>query len=98
VMTLALDLKTCAYLLDVEEPKLRSSVERGEIRGLKLGNEWRISIFELARVLETSPDEILEYLEDIALAKMIQEVEEDESFTPEEGRSVYETYLHGEKD
>ena len=96
-MALAFDLKTCASMLNVEESKLKASVERGEIQASFLGKEWRVSIFELARILRTSTEEVLEYLEDMVLAEMIQEVEGEESFTPEEGRAVYKAYLHGEK-
>ena len=92
-MALAFDLKTCASMLNVEESKLKDSVERGEIQASKLGKEWRVSIFELARILGTSSEEVLEYLEDMVLAEMIQEVEGEESFTPEEGRAVYEVYI-----
>jgi hypothetical protein len=84
-------------MLNIEVSKLKDSVEHGEIRASFLGKEWRISIFELARILRTSAEEVQEYIEDTVLAEMIQEVEGEESFTPEEGRAVYEEYLHGEK-
>jgi hypothetical protein len=97
IMTLAFDLKTCASMLNIGESELKDSVERGEIQASRLGKEWRVSIFELARILRTSTDELIEYLEDMVLAEMIQKVEGEESFTPGEGRSVYEAYIHGEK-
>ena len=97
VMALAFDLKTCASMLNIGESELKDSVERGEIQASRLGKEWRVSIFELSRILRTSPDELIEYLEDMVLAEMIQKVEGEESFTPEEGRAVYEAYIPGEK-
>lgn len=95
MMALAFDLNTCASVLNIEEAKLKDSVERGEIQASKFGEEWRASIFELASILRTSVEEVIEYLEDMILAEMIQKVEGEESFTPEEGRTVYEEYLHG---
>ncbi|MBM3236560.1 hypothetical protein FJZ31_09710 [Candidatus Poribacteria bacterium] len=59
-------------------------------------NEWfRWGSFANSKTVEVEED--LEYLEDMVLAEMIQEVEGEESFTPEEGRAIYEVYSRGEK-
>jgi len=44
-------------------------------------------------LLSVTPDELLEYLEDFYLAEKIEEVDVDESYSPEEGWHIYEQYL-----
>jgi hypothetical protein len=85
-------------LLNVDEPALRTSLERGEIRGMRIGENWRVSLFEIARLLGTTVQELLEYVEDFGLAQAIQEVEEDETYAPAEGRPLYEGYLQGTRE
>ena len=93
---LAVPVDTCAELLNVDEGRLLTCLERGEIRGVRVGDQWRVSLFELARLLGTSAQELLEFLEDFGLARAIEEVEEDEHYAPAEGRMVYERYLRSE--
>lgn len=93
MMPLALDIETSAQLLNIESRKLEEILQKREIEGIRIGNEWRLSIFVLSKLLNTSPDEILEYLEDFHLAQRIQEVEGEAFYSPEEGRKEYEKIL-----
>jgi len=58
-----------------------------------LDDQWRVSIFTLARLLDTTPEVLLELVEDYVLDQMIEEVEDDEWFEGQEGRGVYQGYL-----
>jgi hypothetical protein len=59
MVALAVGVETCAALLSVESQTLRGCLERGEVRGVRLGEEWRVSLFEVARLLSTSVPELL---------------------------------------
>ncbi|MCK4791224.1 MAG: hypothetical protein KAV87_46255 [Desulfobacteraceae bacterium] len=97
MMPLALDVETSAQLLNIESKTLEQLLQKREIVGIRIGDEWRVSIFVLCKILNTSADEILEYLEDLYLAERIEEVESEPSYTPEEGRKEYEKILLQEK-
>ena len=69
-------------------------LKREQIRGvLRLNDQWQVSIFTLAGLLNTSPGDLLELMEDYALGEMIEEVEGDELFEGQEGWQVYQSYL-----
>jgi len=93
MIPLTLDLEASASILGYEPEVLLHSLERGEIRGIKLDGQWRMSVFVLAEILGTSVESLLEFLEDYFLAEKIEEVRDDEFFEPEEGRKVYESFL-----
>lgn len=93
---LALNLKTSAELLNVTPGILQERVEKKEIAGLKIGDEYRLSIFVLSRLLNTAPEILLEFIEDSLFAQEIEEVEGDELYTPEEGKKVYQQFLKRE--
>jgi len=93
MVALAVGVDRCAALLRVGASTLRQSLERGEVRGMRLGNEWRVSLFEIARLLGTSVGELLEVAEDIGLAGAIYEVEGEERLSAAEGRAVYDQHL-----
>ncbi len=94
---LALNIETSAEILNIAPEGLRQAIDEKEITATKIGDEWRISIFILSELLSVTPDELLEYLEDFYLAKKIEEVDLDESYSPEEGQSIYEQYLNEEE-
>lgn len=94
---LALNIETSAEILNIAPEGLRQAIDEKEITATKIGDEWRISIFILSELLSVTPDELLEYLEDFYLAEKIEEVDADESYSPEEGRSIYEQYLNEAK-
>ena len=80
---LALDIETCAQLLNMESKTLVETLQKREIEGIKIGNEWRLSVFVLSKILNTTPDEVLEYLEDFYLDQRIEEVEDEPSYSLE---------------
>jgi hypothetical protein len=95
---LTMDLKSSAELLGAEPEAFLEFVKRERLEGvIKLDGGWRVSIFTLARLLNTTPDALLELIEDYALGQMIEEVADDELFEAEEGWQVYQSYLAGEK-
>ncbi|MFQ6043547.1 MAG: hypothetical protein ACE5PV_22060 [Candidatus Poribacteria bacterium] len=97
MLPLALDIENSAEMLNIAPEGLRQAIDRKEITATKVGDECRISIFVLSELLSVTPDELLEYLEDFHLAEKIEEVDADESYSPEEGRRIYEQYLNEEE-
>ncbi|MGB3491370.1 MAG: hypothetical protein WBA57_01490 [Elainellaceae cyanobacterium] len=55
-----------------------------------------MSVFTLAYLLNTTPEVLMDWLEDEALAEMIEEVDGDECYEGDEGRRVYESLVAGE--
>jgi hypothetical protein len=97
MLPLALDIENSAEMLNIAPEGLRQAIDKKEITATKIGDECRISIFVLSELLSVTPDELLEYLEDFHLAERIEEVDADESYSPEEGRRIYEQYLNEEE-
>jgi len=94
MIQLTMDLKSSAQALGTEPETFLKFITREQIRGiLKLDDQWRVSIFTLAGLLNTSPGALLELMEDYALGEMIEEVEGDELFEGQEGWQVYQSYL-----
>ncbi|MBU1152844.1 helix-turn-helix domain-containing protein [bacterium] len=98
MIPLAFDLKSSAELLSVKPKTLKELIEKREIEGIKIGGEYRLSIFILSKLLRTTPETLLEFIEDSLLAQMIQEVEGDEIYTPEEGKEIYQQFLKREEE
>jgi hypothetical protein len=92
MITLTLDLKTSATILGTPEEKLLERLQRQEVEGICLDDDWRMSIFVLARLLSTTPDTLLEYLEDDILAQKIAKTEE-ELLDSSQAQAVYKEYL-----
>jgi hypothetical protein len=93
MLTLTLDLATSAQILGWPEDKLRNSLERQEVEGIHLSGEWRLSLFILARLLGTTPNVLLEYLENDVLARKIDEADGEELLDIAEAQQVYREYL-----
>ena len=93
MIPLALDIETSAELLNMDSKELEKILQKKRIEGIRIDNEWRVSVFVLAKILSTSPDEILEYLEDLYLGERIEEVEDGPFYSPEEGKKHYEKML-----
>jgi hypothetical protein len=94
MLTLTLDLASSAEVLGTEPDVFLDFVKKRGIQGvIKLKDTWRVSIFTLAQLLNTTPSMLLELLEDNALAQLIEEGEDDESFEGEEGFKVYQSYV-----
>jgi hypothetical protein len=94
MVQLVMDLNASAEMLGTDPNAFLEFVEREHIQGvIKLNGGWRISIFTLARLLDTTPGDLLELLEDYALGQLLEEVEEDEWFESQTGQQVYQGYL-----
>jgi len=94
MIPLALDLRLSAELLNIEMGLLKEKIEKREVEGIKMGNEYRISIFILSsRLLKTTPERLLDFIEDFLLAQKIEEVEKDEFYEPKEGKKIYQRLL-----
>jgi len=94
MVQLTMDLESSAEMLGTEPEAFLEFVKREQIEGIiKLNGEWRVSIFTLARLLDTTPQALLELLEDYALGQMIEEVEDDEYFEGQDGWRIYQTHL-----
>ena len=94
MVQLTMDLAASAEILGTEPEAFLKFVEREQIEGIiKLNGEWRVSIFTLAQLLNTTPQSLLELLEDYVLGQMIEEAEDDEYFESQDGWQVYQAHL-----
>ena len=94
---LTLDLDISASILGTEPELLLKFVQTENIPGvLFFTAQPKVSIFTLAQLLNTQPETLLAWLEDEALAELIEEVDEDEWFEGQEGQSVYQAILNEE--
>ncbi len=92
--SLTLDIYTSASILGTEPELFLRFVQKEHIPGvLFFTDQPQIPIFTLAQLLNTSPETLLDWLEDVALAELIEEVDEDEWFEGQEGQSVYQAML-----
>ncbi|HOT92945.1 MAG TPA: hypothetical protein PLJ78_13885 [Anaerolineae bacterium] len=90
---LTIDIQTSAKVLGITPEAFQAFAEREQLEGvLKLREGWRVSIFTLARLLNTTPETLLEFLEDYALGQRMLEVADDEVLTAAEARAAYQTY------
>jgi len=94
MMRLTMNLKSSAEALGTEPEIFLEFLKREQVGGiLRMDDQWQVSIFTLAGLLNTSPGDLLELMEDYALGEMIEEVEGDELFEGQEGWQVYQSYL-----
>jgi len=94
MIRLAIDLQSSAEILGTEPNILLEFVARERLKGIiKLDDQWQVSIFTLARLLDTTPETLLELVEDYVLGQMIEEVEGDEWFEGQEGWQIYQSHL-----
>jgi plasmid maintenance system antidote protein VapI len=90
---LTVDIEISAEMLGVKPNDLRDLVEREHLQGvLKVDHQWRISVFTLAKLLDTSPEKLLEFLEDYALGELMEQIGEDEFLEEGEARDAYQGY------
>ena len=81
MLALTMDLDSSAELLGTQSQTFQLFLEEEQVQGvLKLSDGWRISIFTLALLLNTTPTILLELLEDYMLGQLIEEVENDEYY------------------
>lgn len=92
--TLTMDIDFSAKMLGIDPGAFRDMVQRDRIEGvLKLDDQWRVSVFTLAELLNTSPAVLLEFLEDSALGELMDSVDGDDFFEGEDSFNLYQTYL-----
>ena len=92
--TLTMDIELSAEMLGIEPGAFRDMVKRDHIEGvLKLDQQWRVSVFTLAELLNTSPAVLLEFLEDYALGGLMDSVDDDDFFEGEEAVNLYQACL-----
>jgi len=95
--TLTLDLNTSAVLLGTQPDQLLQFIQRENLPGvLFFEAQPQVSVFTLANLLNTTPENLMEWLEDEALAELMDEVEEDEWYEGDAGQQVYQALLDGE--
>ena len=93
---LTVDVEFSAEMLGIQPDDLRNLLEREHLQGvLKVDHRWRISVFTLAKLLNTSPEVLLGFLEDYALGELMDQVGGDEFLEGEEARDVYQAYMAG---
>jgi hypothetical protein len=98
MLRLALDLTASADMLGTTPDHLRAMIERERPAGvLHFNGDWRISIFTLAQLLNTTPRVLLEMLEDDALGLLMDEVADDEQLEGEAAWAAYQQYLASEQ-
>ncbi len=94
MFALTMDFKASSQVLGITPKDMQELIIQEGLSGiLKLKDGWRVSIFTLAQLLNSTPDVLLEFLEDYHFGHLIEEVEDDEFFEGETGRQVYERYL-----
>lgn len=87
---LTLDLESSAWLLGVDPRTFLEHAQREQLGGLlRFDDRWVVSIFTLARLLDTSAQALLEMIEDYALGELMNEAENDEAL---EGEISWQTY------
>jgi hypothetical protein len=92
---LTFDLATSAHILGTEPESLLQFIRREKLPGvLFITDQPQVSIFTLANLLNTTPEMLMNWLEDDALADLIEEVDEDEWFEGEAGKKVYESFVN----
>jgi len=95
--SLTLDLDTSALLLGIDPKEFLEFIELTQLSGvLAFSNSIKVSIFTLAKLLNTTPETLVDWVEDEALSELIEELDEDEYFEGEEARKVYENILRAE--
>jgi len=89
-----MDIELSSQMLGIKPEAFRDMVKRDNIEGvLKFDQQWRVSIFTLAEILNTSPALLLEFLEDYALGELMDSVDDDDFFEGEEALNLYQAYI-----
>jgi hypothetical protein len=94
IPSLTFDLDTSASILGTEPDLFLEFIRTQNIPGiLFFAEKPQVSIFTLAQLLNTKAEILLDWLEDEALAELIEEVDDDEWLEGEEGQSIYQSIL-----
>ncbi len=90
--TLTMNLTNTAQMLGTSREAFLQFVEQEQLAGVvQLGGEWRVSIFTLASLLNTTPDALIELMEDQALGELLDEVERGRMAGGRAGSTVLRT-------
>lgn len=96
---LTMDLKTSAEILGTAPEAFLEFAEREHLQGvIKLNGGWRVSVFSLASLLNTSVEELLDLVEDHVLGQMMEQAGEEEWFEGQAGWEEYQRHLKGDTD
>ncbi len=88
MLSLTMNLQSSAELLGTRPELFLEFAEREHIAGImRFNGDWRISIFTLASLLNTTPVVLLDLFEDYQLGQLIEEVADDESFAMTEDKN-----------
>ena len=94
MLTLTIDMPSSAQILGTKPEALREWIARENTAGvLKFGSEWRLSIFTLAQYESTTPQTLLELIEDYRLGSLMNKVEDDDVFEGEASWQEYQKHL-----
>ena len=94
MLTLTIDMQSSAQVLGTKPEELREWIMRENTEGvLKFGSEWRLSIFTLAQLLNTTPQVLLELIEDYMLGSLMNEIEDDDLFEGKASWTEYQKHL-----
>jgi hypothetical protein len=94
--SLTLDLDTSAFLLGTNPEEFLKFAEISQLPGiLAFSKQIKVSIFTLAKLLNTSPETLIDWLEDEAFAELIEEIDDNEYFEGEEAQKAYQSILNG---
>jgi len=92
--TLTLDLSTSAALLGTEPEVLLQFMQREALPGvLFFETEPKVSVFTLAQLLNTTPATLMDWIEDEALAELIEAVDDEERYEGDEAKLAYQALL-----
>ena len=92
MLTLTIDMQSSAQVLGTKPEELREWIMRENTAGvLKFGSEWRLSIFTLAQLLNTTPQVLLELIEDYMLGSLMNE--DDALFEGKASWTEYQKHL-----
>jgi hypothetical protein len=98
MLRLTLDLAASADMLGTTPDHLRAMIERDRPAGIvQFNGDWRISIFTLAQILNTTPPVLLDLLEDEGLAFFMDAVASDERLEGQAAWDAYQQYLAEEQ-
>ncbi len=92
--TLTMDLTNTAQTLGTSREGFLQFAQQEQLAGVvQLGGDWRASIFTLAALLNTTPDALIELMEDQAFGEILDEVKDDKCLEGAEARQFYNCEL-----
>lgn len=94
MVQLTVDPQTSSEIMGADPESFLNFLQQSQSGSvIKLNNNWRVSIFTLAEILNTTPATLLDTLEDYELGRLIESVDDDDFFDADEGQKIYQQYL-----